>query len=553
MTLPSNIAEALERAAREFPERGISVSDSRGRHFERRTYVQVLESAQAVARGLISDGLAPGEPVAVSFPTSWSWLEGWLGVALAGGLPLAVPTPAALRDPTALVELYRHLEEALGCRRILGSTALRDACAGAGCDDVAGRIRPPESWERPSTVALPVTRDDPEATAFLQLTSGSTGKPRAVEVPNRGAMHNPLASDEAIGAPYGQPAHAWADRMVSWVPLYHDMGLIGSLLLPLLTGLEVLILRPEAFLGRPLVWLNAIAESEATFSTAPNFAYQMVVDRVGDSLPADLDLSSWKVALCGAEMVRPETADAFCTGLAGFGFDAAAFRPCYGLAETTLAVTFDCRGQGPRSHSVPGRPEAAEVASNGVPIDATRVRVVSPDGSDLGEDRVGEVQVSGPGVMTGYFRDPQTTSEVLHDGWLATGDLGFLHDGELYLSGRLKEILIVHGHNWMPEEIERVVDGVIGGGGRARSAAIPVAGKEGERAVLVVELAPNQRDRLDELEPAIRSAVGRSLGLPLAEVAFVARGRIPRTTSGKLQRRKLRQDYERGEVERLDT
>ena len=553
MTLAGNIPQALERAARDHPTTGVSISDARGRQFERRTFNVVLDSAHEVARGLVADGLAPGEPVAVSFPTSWEWLEGWLGTALAGGLPLAVPAPAALRDPTAQIDLYRYLANAMGCHRVLAGSALLETVRTAGADDVAQRIRPPEAWQRLIHGELPVVSDDPEATAFLQLTSGSTGRPRAVEVPNRGAMHNPQASDRAIGAPFGEPAHAWAERMVSWVPLYHDMGLVGSLLLPVLTGLEVFILRPEAFLGRPLLWLQAIADSEATFSTAPNFAYQMVADRLAGSLPTDLDLSGWRTALCGAEMVRPETAAALNGALQPRGLDPRAFRPCYGMAETTLAVTFDCRHRGLRSRSVPGKPDAAEVACNGVPIDDTEVRIVSSgDGSTVSEDTVGEVEVSGPGVMTSYYRDPEATAEVLTDGWLSTGDLGFLHDGELYLAGRLKEILIVHGHNWMPEEIERVADQIIGGGGRTRSAAFSVAADaEGERAVLVVELAPDQRARGDELEPAIRSAVGRTLGLPLADVAFVARGSIPRTTSGKLQRRKLRLDYERGEVERI--
>ncbi len=553
MTAPNNIPEALERAARDHPASGISISDARGRHFERRTFAEVLDSAREVARGLLADGLHPGEPVAVSFPTSWDWLEGWLGTALAGGLPLAVPAPSALRNPDAQIDLYRYLADSMGCCRVLAGTALRDTIRSATADDVAQRIHPPESWQRLTNGELPVVSGDPEVTAFLQLTSGSTGRPRAVQIPNRGAMHNPQASDRAIGAPYGEPVHVWAERMVSWVPLYHDMGLIGSLLLPVLTGLEVSILRPEAFLGRPLLWLQVIAESEATFSTAPNFAYQMVVDRLADSLPDDLDLSGWRTALCGAEMVRPETAIALGSALEPRGFDPRAFRPCYGMAETTLAVTFDCRNLGLRSRAVPGKPDAAEVACNGVPIDDTEVRIVATgDDSTAGEDTVGEVEVRGPGVMTGYYCDPEATAEVFDDGWLSTGDLGFLHDGELYLTGRLKEILIVHGHNWMPEEIERVADQVMGGGGRTRSAAFSVSpDAEGERAVLVVEVAPDQRERVNELEPAVRSAVGRMLGLPLADVAFVARGSIPRTTSGKLQRRKLRLNYERGEVERI--
>ncbi len=549
----SNIPEALERAAREFSAKGISISDPRGRSIERRSFPEFLASAQQVARGLVRNGLEPQEPVAISFPTSWDWMEAWFGTALAGGLPLAVAGAGVIRDRDTQIETFRYLESTFGCRRVLSSASLKRAAEEAGADDVASRIAPPEDWDRLDTGALPQVGSDPEATAFLQLTSGSTGHPRAVEIANRGAIHNPCVSDEIIGRPFGRPASAWADPMVSWLPLYHDMGLIGSLLLPLLSGTEVFLLRPETFLGRPHLWLEAITRANATYSPAPNFAFQMIVDRFADRLPEGIDLSPWWSACCGAEMVRPETAAAFCELMEPAGFEPKYFRPCYGMAEATVAVTFDTRLEGLRSRLIPGRSDAGEVTCCGGPILDTQVRIVG-GGATLDENQVGEVQVKGPGVFRGYYRDPEATAETLADGWLKTGDLGFLYDGELYLTGRIKEILIVHGHNWTPEEIERVADTAVGGGGRARSAAFSVTdSRRGEKAVLVVEIAPDQRQHLAELEREIRVAVGRRLGLPLADVAFVDRGKIPRTTSGKLQRRKLRQDYERQLLQTLAT
>jgi fatty-acyl-CoA synthase len=230
--------------------------------------------------------------------------------------------------------------------------------------------------------------------------------------------------------------------------------------------------------------------------------------------------------------------------------------PCYGLAEATLAVTFDIRGQGVRTLPAPRGTDRGlaltDVVSNGVPIDSTEVVIRSPDGADIGERRIGEVTIKGPGIFQGYHLDEEATSQSLRDGWFATGDLGFLADGELYLTGRTKDVLIVHGHNLMPDELERLADSVTGGGGLMRSAAFSVAqGVEGEQAVLVVEIATNLIGRLAEIEQDIRSSIGRNLGLPIADVVFVKRGRIPRTSSGKMQRSAVRERYISNDLERL--
>jgi fatty-acyl-CoA synthase len=247
-------------------------------------------------------------------------------------------------------------------------------------------------------------------------------------------------------------------------------------------------------------------------------------------------------------MVRPETAAAFCETFAPCGFDPRRLVPCYGLAEATLAVTFDVRGEGVRTLPAPAGADAGfrltDVVSTGSPIDSTEVEIRGADGRRLAEDAVGEVTIRGPGIFDGYYRDEEATAAALSDGWFATGDLGFLHDGELYLTGRTKDVLIVHGHNMMPDELERIADGVTGGGGLVRSAAFSVAaGAAGEQAVLVVEVPDPRADNLAEIDQEIRSRIGRQLGLPLADVVFVRRGRIPRTSSGKLQRQAIRQRY----------
>jgi acyl-CoA synthetase (AMP-forming)/AMP-acid ligase II len=398
--------------------------------------------------------------------------------------------------------------------------------------------------------------NDGDDLAFLQLTSGSTGLPRAVMISHRAAIHNPIASVEAIGAPHGEPADVWADAMASWLPLYHDMGLIGCLILPLICGLDSWLLRPPTFLARPKLWLEQLGAHGVTFTPAPNFGYQLCVERIRPETIDGLDLSSWRAALTGAEMIRPETTDAFCERFAPFGFKPETFQPCYGLAEGTLAVTFDIKGEGVRTLPAPTGTDAgfgmSRVVSTGSPIRDTQVRMTAPDGTPVAESVIGEVCIKGPGVFSGYFNDPEATRETLKDGWFATGDLGFMAGGELYLTGRTKDLLIVHGHNIMPDEIERLADAVTGGGGLMRSAAFSVArDATGEEAVVVVEVKGPDPDRLPEIEREIRIQVGRQMGLPLADLVFVRRGRIPRTTSGKMQRGELRQQYLDGALERV--
>jgi acyl-CoA synthetase (AMP-forming)/AMP-acid ligase II len=331
------------------------------------------------------------------------------------------------------------------------------------------------------------------------------------------------------------------------------MGLIGCLMLPMLYGLDSWLLRPTTFLARPTLWLQELGRRGTTFTPAPNFGYQLCVERIRDGALDGVDLSGWRAALTGAEMVRPETCRAFAERFAAAGFRPEAFRPCYGLAEATLAVTFDVDGQGVRTLAAPAGTDAgmqlAEVVSTGRPVADTQVRILAPDGRPAGEDLIGEVAISGPGVFAGYYRDPEATAETLTDGWFRTGDLGFMHAGELYLTGRIKDVLIVHGHNLMPDDLERIADAVTGGGGLARSAAFSVArGVEGEVAVLVVEVSDPDPGRLVELGREIRVRIGREIGLPLADVLFVRRGRIPRTTSGKMQRREVRRRYLEGEL-----
>jgi acyl-CoA synthetase (AMP-forming)/AMP-acid ligase II len=554
---PTNLREALRRAAVDTPDRGIAIFDGRGRAAERRSYSELYDLACSSAARLAALGAEAGQPVLVALPTSWEWMEAWFGLLMLGALPVASSGAGAMAAAGAQFDKVDKVMDKIDARLVIASEAFRQQAIELGFEFAERGVVTVDQLRSTSPAeTFDDARSDGDDLAFLQLTSGSTGMPRAVMISHRAAIHNPIASVEAIGAPYGAPADDWADAMVSWLPMYHDMGLIGCLILPILTGLDTWLLRPPTFLARPTLWLEHLGCHGTTFAPAPNFGYQLCVERIRPDQLDGIDLSGWRAALTGAEMIRPETTEAFIEAFAPYGFRPASFQPCYGLAESTLAVTFDLRGEGVRTLPAPAGADAgsgiSRVVSTGEPIRDTHVRIVAPDGSELGEHSIGEVAIKGPGVFSGYYNDPEATAESLSSGWFATGDLGFLADGELYLTGRTKDLLIVHGHNIMPDELERLADGVTGGGGMLRSAAFSVArGAAGEEAIVVVEVDGRDPDRLPDLEREIRVQIGRSMGLPLADLVFVRRGRIPRTTSGKMQRGELRQKYLEGTLDRL--
>jgi acyl-CoA synthetase (AMP-forming)/AMP-acid ligase II len=556
---PSTLPELLQEAARRHPGRSIGIYDRQGRAVERRAYPEVLASARQAASRLAALGLSRGDRLLVCLPTSWEWMESWLGALLLGALPAAVAPAGSVGSFDSYAGRVGALMERIGARRLVAAAALRDDLQRGGRTELAAATITPETL---STVAAdpgfePVVVE-PHELAFLQFTSGSSGLPRAVMIPHRAAIHNNLASDEAIGAPFGARASAWAESMVAWLPMNHDMGLVGCLLMSLTHGLDLSLLRPTTFLARPRIWLDRLSGAGATFAPAPNFGYQLCVERIAPDELAGIDLSGWRSALTGAEMVRPETVAAFQELTARSGFRPESFCPCYGLAEGTLAVTFDRAGRGARTLPPPagasGRDAPKEVVCVGSPVLDTELRITAPDGTGLAEDTIGEVHVKGPGIFAGYYNDAEATREGLRDGWLCTGDLGFLHDGELYLTGRVKDLLIIHGNNIMPHELEWLAESVVGGGGSLRSGAFSIdAGAQGEQAVLVVETTERAPERLATMGREIRLRVARAMSLPLADLVFVKRGHIPKTTSGKVRRGHLRRSYGEGELERLDS
>ncbi|HUP23279.1 MAG TPA: AMP-binding protein [Thermoanaerobaculia bacterium] len=557
---PLDLRRVLADAGRRAPDRGITLVDNRGRDKDRRTYAELHRAAQLMAGRYRELGLEPGDRVLLCLPTSWEWLDCWFGAVLLGAVPCAIATPGALGSPTAQLEKTLRVCERIGARFLVGAESVqRDTRRILEAGFAEQTLHAPLCTDLlaieqlvATAPASPVPESDVDeaSTAYLQLTSGSTGQPRAVELSHRAAIHNALACAERIGQPHGAAAPS---VIVSWLPLYHDMGLVGCLLQALASGVDLHLMSPRTFLGRPRLWLERISGLEGVMSPAPNFAYQLCAERVGAAGVEGLDLRGFRDAITGSELVRPETVDAFSSSFEAAGFTREQLRPAYGLAEATLAVTLNAELKAPRLCQVPagGPRELRAVVGNGVPVRDTRVEIRDPAGGVLPSHAIGEVWVRGPGVMNGYLGDAEATAETLRDGWLDTGDLGFRdHEGELYLTGRKKEILILQGHNLMPHELEWVAEGVAGSGGAERSGAFSVPSVRGERAVLVIETTEQDPERLRELGHEVASAVGRLLGVPLADLVLVRRGTLPRTSSGKIQRTALRDSYLRGEVTR---
>ncbi len=549
---PRTLVAGLERTALRCPEKGFTLFDRRGRALTRCRFPELLRRLQVAAGRYQEQGIVRGDRVLVCLGTGIEWFEGWFGAILAGGVPIAMAPPEGLGSSRATIDKIDVVCESTGARWVITTAGVKAGLIEAQKASAA-ITQVYDDWsDMPATEYRPV-HHEPEDVAFMQLTSGSTGLPRAVMIQHRAAIHNTFASMHGLVTGEGNFLD-WGRAVISWLPLHHDMGLVSAVLIPILHGVDGQIFSPRAFLSKPRLWLDAISGADGVLAAAPNFAYQSAVDRLSGELEG-LDLRGWRTAMFGAEMVNPETVEAFTSTFGAVGFSPAAVRPCYGMAETTVAVTMDQRMQGARTRRVPpgaGTGEVEAVVSLGEPVLDTELRVVAPDGTVLGDDRGGLIQVRTPSLFAGYFNDPEATAEVLgSDGWLDTGDIGFQSDGELYVTGRQKEILIVRGQNIMPHEIEWIAEELAEAGGSLRCGAFSVPGREAEQAVLVTECRGLDEAEMEKLEQDLRSAVGRRLGLPLGDVVFVRRGQIPKTTSGKVQRRELRSRYLEKELERL--
>ncbi|MBV9083627.1 MAG: AMP-binding protein [Acidobacteriaceae bacterium] len=404
-------------------------------------------------------------------------------------------------------------------------------------------------WQHPGT-----TTDD---LAILQYTSGSTAAPKGVKVRHSNLLHNLELMRRVSG-------HDHSSIGVSWLPQYHDMGLVGGILLPAYVGFPVILMSPASFLARPVRWLKTISDHGATVSGAPNFAYEHCLRKIREDELAEIDLGSWRVAYCGAEPIRPETVDRFAAMFSGCGFRKTAFFPCYGLAEATLMVSGGPAGAGPCSvqlaraslHQGPiveseaGTPDTVEASASGALIADNDVIIVDPRGrTRCAENHVGEIWVSGPSVAAGYWNRLCETEETfgacLADGergvrFLRTGDLGFIHNGLLFVSGRIKDLIIIRGMNHYPQDIERTVEDSCSGLRAGCGAAFSIEVANEERLALAYELRARAVQPVEIDFHAIVRSVAEHHGLQVHCIALVRHGAIPKTTSGKIRRQECR-------------
>jgi fatty-acyl-CoA synthase len=532
----------------DYLERAGAMSDGGVRFLDRREQArwvgwgEMRERALAVAGGLAALGIERGERVALLFPTGIGFFAGLFGALLAG----AVPVP--LYPPLRLGRLGQYLERTAGMMTAAGaSLVLADGRIKRLLGEAVERARPRlgcRTLDELPRERCQVVRPAPGDLALIQFSSGTTVDPKPVAL-----SHAALVAQIEVLSGSFHDAPGRRHSCVSWLPLYHDMGLIGCILTPLARDAAVTLIGPELFVARPALWLRALSRYRATISAAPNFGYAYCLTRIADEELGGVDLSAWQVALNGAEAVVPAVLRAFAERFARWGFDAAALAPVYGLSEAALAVTFSALGRTFRSRAFDREALAAhgearlreggrEIASVGRPLQGVRLALRDEAGREVQEGRVGRIWVQSPSLMSGYFGDPDATARVLRDGWLDTGDLGFLAGGELYLTGRAKDLLLLRGRNHAPEEVERAVAGVPGvRTGCAVAASWLPEGATGEVLGLFVERARDAPARqLAELPPACRTAVLAKTGLALDEVVVLAPGTLPRTSSGKLRR-----------------
>ena len=516
----------------------------------RRSFAALQDATFRAAGSLRAAGLRRGDLVALVLPDAEEFLTTLFGASIAGLIPASLYPPATMGELPRYFELTSSILRASGARAVVTSRALVPSFeeARASCPELALVLCAADfdaaAWEPDRLPSL----DD---IAFVQFTSGSTSSPKGVALTHA----NVSANIDAFLGPSAVAASA-DDVGVSWLPLNHDMGLVGMALGALYTGRTCVLLPPEMFVRRPAEWLRAITRHRGTVSFAPNFAFDLCVRRVKDL--SGLDLSTWRVAGCGAEPIHPPTLAAFAEKFGPAGFRDTSFLPCYGLAEHVLAATFPPRGRRPRTDVVSadgltgqgvasphtGEGAALALVSCGSALPGHRLQIVGDDGAPLEERRVGEILLAGPSVMLGYYRQDGLTAQTIRDGWLHTGDLGYLSGGELFVCGRAKDIIIVNGRKYHPQDLEWAVDRM-GGVRRGRVVAFGAAERgQADRVVIVVE--PSGTVAADVLTGQIRREIGDLFGLYVDEVAIVRSGSVGRTTSGKVQRAATRAWYEQG-------
>ncbi|MFI6094830.1 AMP-binding protein [Lentzea sp. NPDC051213] len=515
------------------------------------TAAELDQAATAAAHEFLRAGVRPGDVVGVLVPTAARFLVTIYGLWRAGAAVSVLPVQAGFGDVHGTARRLARITSAAGMRHIVLDPDHADLGRALGELGTGVSLVPPPV---PSGTGDPHTLPtvDPDALAIVQFTSGSTSQPKGVMLPHRTTMAGLQACVVSGG-------FSPDDVFAQWVPTFHDMGLIG-LQSHLLNGADVHVFAPTTFLRRPGAVLAHFAEHGGTVMTGPNFSYDYVLDNVPADQLAALDLSSWRLAFNGAEPVSAATVRRFTEVLAPSGVDASVMYPVYGMAEATLSISYPDPGATAQIRAVDrtelattgdvravaeNAPAAKPVVSVGRPVHGIELRIVRDDGSVVTDGALGEIQIKGEPVTTGYFRNPEATAAAFDRGWLRTGDLGFQLDGELYVTGRRKEMVVVHGQNFFPDDVEDVARTVPGVYRRRCVAFSDTDADGGERIGVIVETSGDPAAVREE----VRRRVASELDLSKVEVYAVQPRWIPRTTSGKWQRVLAAQRVTSGEAE----
>ncbi len=553
------LIEALEWHAVHHPDRlHLTVLQDEATILGKLTYGELASKARSVAQGLIARDIVPGDRVALMLPTSLDFFVAFFGILYAGAIPVPI------YPPMRLSQIEEHLRRQAGILRNAGACMLITMPEGRR---LAGLIRAQvetmsavESVASLETSSAPLDLPqvgDPECVALIQYTSGSTGDPKGVVLSHA----NLLANIRAIGRMMEVSS---ADIFVSWLPLYHDMGLIGAWLGSLYFGVPLYAMSPLSFLVRPESWLWAIHRFRATYSASPNFGFELCLNKVADADLEGLDLSSLRMVVNGAEPVSVQTLRRFIDRFGRYGFPAGAMAPVYGLAESSVGLAFPPLGRPPVIDRVdrdrlslhgqaepakPDDPKPLEVVACGQPLPGHEIRIVDEAGYELGERQEGRLEFRGPSTTRGYFRNEAKTRELIHNGWLDSADRAYMAGGDVYVTGRIKDIIIRAGRHLYPQEIEEAVAGIPG----IRKGGVAVFGVTDrasgtERVVVLAETRETDTAMRAALQARAQEVTTDIAGTPPDEVVLVPPSTVPKTSSGKIRRSAAKELYASGHI-----
>ena len=548
------LGDALDYAAQ--GKRGFNFHDARGSLVRAYPFSALRDDATMAAKRLIASGIKPGDRVALIADTEPQFCALFFGAVYAGALPVPLPLPTSFGGKESYIDQIGVQLDSCDPAILLFPDEIAELAGAAG----QSRAIPSHGWDAFAG------QDAPDASlptasssdiAYLQYSSGSTRFPHGVAVTHKALLHN--LGSHAHGMLIGD-----SDRCISWLPFYHDMGLVGCFLSMVANQVLTDYLKTADFARRPLSWLDLISRNPGTScSFSPTFGYEICARRIGSQSNVEerFDLSRWRLAGNGADMIRPDVMQRFTDAFAPAGFDAKAFLPSYGLAEATLAVTLMPSGEGMEVELVEetelsgekksdgSRPKRYRAIVNcGKPVRDTLLEIRAENGMVLAEKTVGKVWMKGPAVMEGYYRDQEATDACLVDGWLDTGDMGYLSNGYLYIVGRAKDMIIINGKNHWPQDIEWAVEQLPGfKAGDIAAFAITTPGGEETPAVLVQCRTSDEIERLrlwNEIREKVRAITGMNCVIEL-----VPPRTLPRTSSGKLSRAKARNLYLSGDIQ----